>query len=185
MIGFAGAMVLSISATQAQNAAPAATSVGNSSALGEAAGQKAGKADQHFLIEAMQGDMAEINMGKLAQANGSSDGVKQLGKMLGQDHGQHLQQTQQMAQQMGVTAPSEPPAKAHKMHDKLAALTGAKFDKQFAQAMVKDHKKDITKYKKEAKKGGPLADFATQTVPTLEKHLEMAQSLTGAQQPAH
>jgi putative membrane protein len=43
--------------------------------------------------------------------------------------------------------------------------------------MVKDHQEDIAKYKKQASSKGTLAEFAQQTVPTLEKHLQHAQAL--------
>ena len=43
--------------------------------------------------------------------------------------------------------------------------------------MVKDHREDIAKYKKEARSKGPFAEFAQQTVPTLEKHVQHAQAL--------
>ena len=44
--------------------------------------------------------------------------------------------------------------------------------------MVSDHEKDIGKYRKEAESGSSLADFANQSVPVLEKHLQLAQSLS-------
>lgn len=137
------------------------------------------KADQQFMNEAIQGDLSEINMGKLAQQKGESQGVKQFGQMLEQDHGQHLQQAKTTAQQLGLTAPNEPNAKQKEMYDRLSKLSGAQFDKRFAQNMVNDHKEDIATYQKEVKSEGPLADFALQTVPTLQKHLQTAQSLTG------
>jgi putative membrane protein len=56
-------------------------------------------------------------------------------------------------------------------------MSGAQFDKEFAQHMVKDHKEDIGKYEKEAKSKGPLAQFAQQTIPTLQKHLQTAERL--------
>lgn len=62
-------------------------------------------------------------------------------------------------------------------HDRLSKEQGARFDKQFAQAMVEDHKEGTAKYQKIDKKNGPLAQFAQQTVPTLEKHLQTAQSI--------
>jgi putative membrane protein len=141
-------------------------------------------ADQSFLDDAVQGDLSEINMGKLAQEKGQSEGVKNFGRMLEQDHGQHLQKAKQQAQQIGVTPPSEPSAKQKKMHDHLSSLSGPQFDQQFAQAMVSDHKEDIGKYQKEAESKGPLADFAQQTIPTLQKHLQTAESLTGQQRSA-
>jgi len=142
--------------------------------------QKASKADQAFMKEAIQGDLAEVQMGQLAQEKGQSQEVKQFGKMLQQDHGQHLQQAQQMAQRIGVTPPTDPNAKQKAMHDKLSKMSGAQFDKAFAQDMVKDHKEDIAKYQKEAKSKGPLAEFAQQTVPVLQKHLKTAQSFQQA-----
>jgi putative membrane protein len=136
------------------------------------------RADQTFLNDAVQGDLAEINMGKLAQQKGQSQGVKNFGQMLEQDHSQHLQKAKQTAEQMGVTPPSEPNAKQKKMYDHLSSLSGPQFDRQFAQEMVTDHKEDIGKYQKEAKSKGPLGDFAQQTIPTLQKHLQTAESLT-------
>ena len=181
-IGVAAALALGASAAQAQSSSsqmnnntmtkPPSSMNGNSGM-----NQKASKADQKFLKEAVAGDLSEVNMGKLAQANGQSEDVKQFGEMLQTDHGQHLQKAQQMAQQMGVTPPTEPMAKAKKVYDRLSKEHGATFDKQFAKAMVKDHKEDIAKYEKEAKSKRPLAQFAQETVPTLQKHLQTAQSI--------
>ena len=139
--------------------------------------QKVTQTEQHFLTEAIQGDLAEVNVGKLAQEKGQADEVKQFGQMLEQDHGDHLKQAQEMAEQLGVTVPNSPSAKQQAVHDKLEKLSGSAFDKEFKQAMVKDHQEDIAKYRREAKGKGPLAQFAQQTVPTLEKHLKQAQAL--------
>ena len=44
--------------------------------------------------------------------------------------------------------------------------------------MVEDHKKDIREFETETKKkNDPVAEFANETLPTLRKHPEMAQSL--------
>jgi putative membrane protein len=139
------------------------------------------KADQTFLNDAAQSDLAEINMGKLAQQKGQSQDVKNFGQMLEQDHSQHLEKAKQAGQQIGVTPPSEPNAKQKKMYDHLSSLSGPQFDRQFAQEMISDHKADISKFEKQAKSNGPLADFARQTIPTLQKQLQTAESLTGQQ----
>jgi putative membrane protein len=144
--------------------------------------QKITQTEQRFLTEAIQGDLAEVSVGKLAQENGQADNVKRFGQMLEQDHGDHLKQAEQIAEQMGVTAPNSPSTKQQAVHDKLEKLSGSAFDKEFRQAMVRDHQEDIAKYRREAKSKGPLAQFAQQTVPTLEKHLKQAQAL-GRQAP--
>jgi putative membrane protein len=134
--------------------------------------------DQRFMTEAIQGDLAEVKMGKLAQEKGQSDRVKQFGKMLEQDHSEHLQKAQQVASQEGLKAPSEPSAKQNSAYQKLSSLPDDKFDAAFARDMVQDHEKDIAKYRKEAKSGSGVADFAKQTVPVLQKHLQAAEGLT-------
>lgn len=138
---------------------------------------KASRADQTFMKQAIQGDLAEVQMGRLAQQNGQSDAVKQFGQTLVSDHSANAEKAKQVAEQMGMTPPSEPSAKQQAEYKKMSKLSGAKFDREFAQGMVKDHKAEIAKFKKEAKKSGPVANFAKQTVPALEQHLQMAQSI--------
>ena len=77
-----------------------------------------------------------------------------------------------------MTPPEEPSKKQKADYDKLSKLSGDAFDKQFAKHMVMDHKKDISEYKADSKKKDPTASYASDTVATLQKHLEMAQSLT-------
>jgi putative membrane protein len=135
-------------------------------------------ADQKFIKEAIEGNLAEVQMGQLAQQNGQSQGVKDFGQMLVTDHGQANTKAQSVAQSMNVTPPTEPNAKQKKEYDKMSKLNGPAFDKAFAQHMVTDHKKDIAAFQKETKsKNQQVAGFASETLPTLQKHLQTAQSL--------
>src|SRR3569833_570440 len=180
-LGVAATLALGLTAAQAQStqsqmnnnsmSKPSASMNGSSGM-----NQKANKADQKFLMEGMQGDMDEVELGKLAQQKGQSEDVKQLGQMLEQDHSQHLQQAQQEAQQLGVNAPQQVNAKQKATYERMSKLTGAQFDKQFTKHEVQDHKKDIAEYQKQAKSKGPLAQFAQQTVPVLQKHLQAAEA---------
>jgi putative membrane protein len=181
-VGFAAALMAgtAYAQTMAPNGAKPAGQNAPSGASTQAPAQKASKGDEAFLKDAVQGDMAEVKMGQLAQEKGQSQDVKSFGQMLQQDHAQHLQQAQQQAQQMGVTPPSEPNAKQKQAYDHMSKMSGAQFDKAFANDMGKDHKEDIAKYQKEAKSKGPLASFAQQTLPVLQKHLQTAQSLQNA-----
>jgi len=185
-IGVAATLALGLTAAQAQSGT---SKMNNNSMIKPSASssmkgssgttEKASKADQKFLMEGMQGDMAEVQLGKLAQQKGQSEDVKQFGQMLEQDHSQHLQQAQQEAQQLGVTAPQQLDAKHKATYERMSKLTGAQFDKQFTKHEVADHKKDIAEYQKEAKSKGPLAQFAQATVPVLQKHLQTAQAAEG------
>src|SRR5689334_12094304 len=76
-------------------------------ALGGAHAQssKPSKADNSFLKQAMQGDMAEVKMGQLAEQKGGDEKVKQFGQTLVSDHGENLDKAKSLAQQMGMTPP--------------------------------------------------------------------------------
>jgi putative membrane protein len=142
-------------------------------------------ADQKFIKDAIEGNLAEVKMGQLAQQNGASQGVKDFGQMLVTDHGQANTKAQSVAQSLNVTPPTEPNAKQKKDYDKMSKLNGAAFDKAFAQHMVMDHKKDIAAFQKETKsKNQTAAAFAKETLPTLQKHLQTAQSLQKGATPA-
>ena len=80
---------------------------------------------------------------------------------------------------MNVPVTDEAAPEADTEYTKLQGMKGADFDKEFASYMVDDHKKDIDKFEQEASSSDPaqVTDFAKQTLPTLKKHLQTAQSL--------
>ena len=132
-----------------------------------------------FLRQTIQGDNSEIQLGQLAESQGASQGVKDFGRTLEQDHAQARDQAAQVAKQVGVTPPQTMMPEAKQEKAKLSRLHGAAFDREFARYMVDDHKKDIRKFEQQAAGRGPTAQLARQTLPTLKKHLKMAESLAG------
>jgi putative membrane protein len=149
-----------------------------SGAAAIAQGRSADKASQKFIAMAVEGNLAEVQMGQLAQQKGNSDGVRSFGQMLQQEHAAAAQKSTAVATQLGVTPPTEPSRKHKALHDRLAKLSGDAFDKRFASEMVKDHKKAVAEYQRAAKKqNDPAGAYASETLPTLQKHLETAQAL--------
>ena len=71
------------------------------------------------------------------------------------------------------------PSDKQKKYDELAKLTGDKFDKKYLGTIIEAHKKSIKLFEKESKSGedSELKSFATNTLPTLKHHLDMAQSV--------
>jgi putative membrane protein len=132
---------------------------------------------QAFITRAMQGNLAEVQMGKLAQQKGATQQAKSLGQMLKNDHQANQQRAGQVAKEMGVTPPTSPSAMQNSDYDHLSKLSGAAFDQEFAAMMVKDHRKDIGEFRREARMKGPVGQYAKQTLPTLEKHLRAAARL--------
>jgi putative membrane protein len=141
----------------------------------------AGSAPTHsdaFMKEAIQGNLAEIKVGQLAERKGATEGVRQFGAVLVQDHSKANEQAMSAASSMGVTPPAEPNSKQTRTYTHLASLSGSRFDKAFVKAEVKDHKKDISKYRKQAKApNSPASTYASASLPVLRKHLRMAEAL--------
>lgn len=132
-----------------------------------------------FLTDAIQGDNGEIAYGKKAQELGTTQGVKDFGKMLVEDHTKARDQAVAVAKAMNVPIPDGIKPEKQKMIDMATGMSGAGFDKDFIKDMIDDHKKDIDKFQQEAGSTDPaqVTDLAKQTLPTLKKHLEKAQSL--------
>jgi len=136
------------------------------------------KSAKEFLTDAIQGNLGEISVGQLAQKNGDSPEVRDFGQMLVQDHSANNDKAKSLAQSKSVTVPTEPKPEAKQVHDKLSRLSGAAFDREFAMAMVKEHKKDIKEFEGQAKSNDDVGKFAQDTLPTLKKHLQTAQLLS-------
>jgi putative membrane protein len=138
-----------------------------------------GKASQKFIIEAIQGNFAGIRMGQLAETNGHEDSVITYGQMLITDHGDANEKAQQAANAIGVTSPpTGPNAKQKATYDKMAKKTGPAFDREFVAHMIKDHQQEIAAHQKAAKQKDAAGEYARSVLPTLEKHLKEAQSMS-------
>lgn len=151
---------------------------------GPAAAQSthADKASQKFMTNAIEGDLAEINVGKLAQQKGTTEAVRNFGEKLANDHSANKSQADQVAAQLGMKPPSGSSFGEKAEYLKLKVLSGKTFDRTFAKDMVSDHKETIKAFQKQAAKTGPAADFAKQSLPTLQEHLQIAQQLQQSSQ---
>lgn len=130
-----------------------------------------------FIKEAIQGNLAEVKVGQLAQEKGGSQDVKDFGNTLVNDHQSANEHATEAAQKMSVTPPDKPAMKQEATYKKLSMLSGEHFDREFIKDMVKDHQEDIAKYQQEAQQSGPAADYAKKTLPKLREHLKMAEKL--------
>lgn len=137
------------------------------------------KKDASFAKDAAAGGMAEVQLGKLAQQKGSSQSVKDFGARMVKDHSAANDKLKAVASKDGMMVPSGMTHEDQATYDKLSKLSGSDFDKAYAQDMVQDHQKDIAAFQKEANGGmnPDLKNFASQTLPTLQDHLQMAQQM--------
>jgi len=172
---FTGAVVLAMSAAPAFAQTTGATGATRTTSK---TAKSSAMSDQKFIHEAAQGGMAEVELGKLAEQNASSQEVKSFGKRMVDDHSKANDELKEIAKTKNVTMPTDLDAKDKALHDRLAKLQGTQFDRAYMQAMVKDHKKDVAAFRHESTAGNDpdVKSFASKTLPTLEDHLKMAET---------
>jgi putative membrane protein len=152
-------------------------------AIAQSAGQGSANrltgADQNFLSKAAQGNMAEVELGRLAEQRASNPAVKQFGQRMVTDHTRLQEQLKSVAAQEGVTLPTSVNAKQQATKDKLSNMSGAAFDRYYINDMVADHRGDISEFQRQADHGTDPAvkQLAQQALPTLHEHLTMAEDV--------
>ena len=135
--------------------------------------------DEKFASDAASGSLFEMEAGKLAVQKASSQHVKEFGQTMIDDHGKASQELKTLAASKNIKLPEEMSQKHRQDLEKLSQYSGAEFDKNYMEMMVKDHKKDVSEFRKQAKGGKDpdLRAWAAKKVPALEEHLTMAQDM--------
>jgi len=151
---------------------------GQMGASGQSGANRTGSsADNSFVMKAAMGGMAEVELGRLAETQASSDAVKQFGRRMVEDHSKANDELSQIATRKGITLPTSLDAKHQATKDRLSKLNGAAFDKAYMDDMVKDHHTDVADFRKESTSGqdSDVKAFAAKTLPTLEEHMRLAE----------
>ena len=147
--------------------------------MNNAGNQMVDQKTRDFVNDAATGGMMEVELGNLATQKAKSQRVKDFGRMMVDDHTNANNNLKEIASRKNIDVPAVITDDQKKDMDKLSKKSGADFDKAYVDMMVEDHKKDIAAFKKAA---GSVSDndiknFATTTLPTLQKHLDSIQSI--------
>jgi putative membrane protein len=131
--------------------------------------------DQDFLKHAAEGGMAEVQLGQLAAQKGGSDAVKQFGQKMVDGHTTLNDQMKAL----GAKAPKHLSKADQSEYDKLSALSGDAFDKEYIAYMVKAHRKDLRdfKYEEESTANAPLKMAVAKGEQMIQDHLAMADQI--------
>jgi putative membrane protein len=145
-------------------------------AEGAAAGQQM-NADQHFIKEAAIDNQFEIQTSQFIEKQAQNPQVKQLAQRLIQDHQRAQQQLEQIARGMNMELPTQ---LEQWQQDKLQAMQqkhGEHLEMHYTFGQVGDHTTDILKYQYEAEHGqnAQVKQYAEQTIPILQQHLQLAE----------
>jgi putative membrane protein len=145
-----------------------------------AASAKLSAQDRDFVKGAAIGGMGEVEEAKLAVQHTQSDAVKNFAQQMITDHTKLNDDLQAIASRIGVTPPAALDKEHAAMLQRAGKLSGSQFDKRYMQDQVSEHRKAISLFEKEAKSGQnpELKTFAANALPTLQRHLQMAQDIS-------
>ena len=94
-----------------------------------------------FAVNAANGGMMEVILGKIAQENASSPRVKAFGEMMVKDHTDANENLKNIASTLNIALPDSVSKDDQKEIDHLKMKKGKDFDKMYVHMMVDDHKK--------------------------------------------
>jgi putative membrane protein len=129
--------------------------------------------DRAWLAEAHQANLAEVQVGKLAEKRGGTPAVRSAGAMLVTDHTKFDSEVTRVARDLGVPLPKTAMPDDITAAKRLSRESGSQFDKDFLSTMITGHEKVIADTKVEISKGSSpqVISLAKSALPTLDKHL--------------
>jgi putative membrane protein len=143
--------------------------------------------DQHFVRDAAMDGNAEVDLGNLAIHHASSPAVIRFAHRMVDDHTRLNNQLQQVATDQNFTLPAKIGRQNDRAYNRLAKLSGPAFDRAYMRVMIRDHRTDIAAFRHESRFGSnpAVTAFASESLPTLREHLQMAMRDSGRTMRAH
>ncbi len=135
--------------------------------------------DRAFIETTAGGNLMAVELGKVARDKAASADVKSYADRIVKAHMQSGDELKRLAEKKGVTLPS-------KLNDKQAAtvrqmrsMSGAEFDRSYMRMMLEDHRNEVASFRQEQRQASDpdLKTWVTETLPTLENHLRIAQNI--------
>ena len=135
--------------------------------------------DAEFAVEAADAGMLEVQLGTLALTKAQSPQVKQFAQMMVDDHTKANNELKTLAQQKNITLPTTLGNEKQREFENFGDKTGAEFDKEYVDKMVKDHRETIDEFEEEAEEGKDpeIKAWASSKLTALRHHLEEAERL--------
>lgn len=131
-----------------------------------------------FVQEAAMSDVFEIESSKLARDK-ADPATKDFADHMVEDHTKTSEELKTTASQANVPVPAALNGSLASKLDKLKNAQGADFTKLYLDDQVSAHKDAVSLFERYGKSGeNPmLKAWALKTLPTLQRHLDMAQAL--------
>jgi putative membrane protein len=132
-------------------------------------------ADQRFIREAAQANLAAIRLGDVAVRNGSTAEIRKLGQTIMEDHRKLNQRILPIATRLHVTMPTEETPEQRATYNRLSVMTGVAFDDAWLDDLKTAHQQIVSLFQDAAQNtvDPQLKTFAQSSVPSLKAHQQM------------
>lgn len=133
--------------------------------------------DAAFAQQVAGSNAAEIELARLAYVRTQSPEVRAFARQMLIDHREMAINLDNFALERGyLVAWRIEPDKLATM-ERLSTLDSASFDRAYMEEMVADHEAAVAMLETHAASGREMAGLATESLPTIRRHLEMAREL--------
>ena len=124
-------------------------------------------------------DLSDIDMARLALQKSPNPDVRDFANMILRDQTSALEDLSDLMRAKGVSQPRIASPDARQDADRMAALTGPEFDREFINMMVADHQKAVDMFRDQIgiAMDADVKKYSEDLLPILEMHLEKAQRL--------
>lgn len=135
--------------------------------------------DEKFIKETAADGMAEVKIAGLATKKAERADVKEYAQMLVTDHSAANKELDAVAKHKGVDVSAVIEPASAKDFQSLEKYSGKDFDNEFLKMMEANHKKCVSSFESQQKKGkdGELKEFVDKTLPVIKGHLDKVQAL--------
>ena len=131
------------------------------------------------MMKAAQDNMSEIDIARFAMQKSQNPDVKDYANMIQSDHSSALEDLTDLMKDKSVSLPSTLNPETKMDIEKLTALSGPDFDREFANMTVSYHQKVIEMFRDQVNiaQDPEVVKYAEDMLPKLEMHLEKGQKL--------
>jgi putative membrane protein len=138
--------------------------------------------DEQFLVQAAEAGAEEVALAELALRRGTSNRVKAMAAKIAVDRRIANTDLEAVAAAKNISASALPSRAQQESRETLEALSGAAFDRAWAQKIVTDHEAAVDLFTQHSKTGvdAEVRAFAGRQLPALRAHLKQAQALLNA-----
>ncbi len=137
---------------------------------------------QYFPVKAASSGLMEVELGRMAQQKAQGREVKKFGEMMVNEHSKANAELKSLAGNLNMNLTDSLIAEHKIKMESMENLTGKQFDIEYMRNMVDAHQKDVQEFQRAANStelDSTIRNWASKTLPALQKHLAEAVRING------